>query len=274
MVALAKTKQEAILIDSICDIHGGILPDNFREYHYSHTYPLQSDKPASTFPYDPFVHSIAFNQLAIDLLVRNQASFYHQTIMNLDALTEILHSQKHCCASISIESYSPTKYSQARQHLDDKIALLQWIVGQFILVPCTHLNRQHQVCVARFDGYPYEDLLARAYNRRIIQIADHPEDCVYPCCKHCIRPDFARDTVYPSHWYHWTGPQKDIPLHWSEQEHDQLLNSPAEYMDAMTTAIHIMYTFIDRTCQLPQSVRTPIDILKQQVQMKVDIVSY
>ena len=125
------------------------------------------------------------------------------------------------------------------------------------------------MCVARFDGYPYEDLLARAYNLRIIQIADHPEDCVYPWCKHCIRPDFARDTVYPSHWYHWTGPQKDIPLHWSEQEHDQLLNSPAEYMDAMTTAFHIMYTFIDRTCQLRQSVRTPIDILKQQVWLKL-----
>ena len=111
----------------------------------------------------------------------------------------------------------------------------------FILVPCTYLNRQHQVCVARFDKYPYEDILARAYKLRIIQIADHPEDCVYPCCKHCIRPGFARDTVYPSHWYRWTGLQQDIPLHWSEQEHDQFLHSPAEYMDTITNAIHIMY---------------------------------
>jgi hypothetical protein len=61
-----------------------------------------------------------------------------------------MHSQKHCCASISIVSYSPAKYNQARQHLDDKIALLQWIVGQFVLVPCDHLHRQHQVCVAWF----------------------------------------------------------------------------------------------------------------------------
>ena len=151
MAALAKTKHEAILKDSMCDIHCGILPDNFREYHFSQTYPLQAAKPTSTFPYDPFVHSVAFNplivdcpsanQLAIDLLVRDQASFYHQTIMDLDALTEILHPQKQCCASISIESYSPRKYSQARQHLDDKIALLQWIVGQFITVPCTYHNR-------------------------------------------------------------------------------------------------------------------------------------
>ena len=133
MVALANTKQEAILMDNMCDIHGGILPDNFCEYHFSKTYPLQADKPISTFPYDPFDNSTASNPLiidcpsanaiAIDLLVRNQESFYHQTIMDLDALTEILHPQKHCCASISIVSYSPTKYSQARQHLDDEIAL-------------------------------------------------------------------------------------------------------------------------------------------------------
>ena len=233
MAQLPNRTNNSILMDnSMCDIHGGILPDNFREYHFSQTYPLQTDKSTSTFPYDPFVHSIASNPLiidcpsanpmAIDLLVRDQGSLYHQTIMDLDVLTEILHPQKHCCASVNMASYNPTKYSQARQHLNDKISLLQWMVGQFVTVPCTYLNRERQVCLARFDQYPYEDLLARAYNLRMIQIADHPEDCVYPCCKHCFRSDFARDTVYPAHWYRWTGPQQDVPLHWSEQEHDHL----------------------------------------------------
>ena len=113
MVALSKTNHEALLKDSMCDIHGGIIPDNFREYHFSQTYPLQANSSTSIFPYDSFVHSVAFNplivdcpsanQIAIDLLVRDQASFYHQTIMDLNALTEILHPQKHCCASIVVQ---------------------------------------------------------------------------------------------------------------------------------------------------------------------------
>jgi hypothetical protein len=100
MVALSNTTHEAILMDQMCDIHGGILPDNFREYHFSQTYPLQEDMPTRTFPFDPFVHSIASNPLivdcpsanpiAIDLFVCNQESFYHQTIKDLDAFSEAL----------------------------------------------------------------------------------------------------------------------------------------------------------------------------------------
>ncbi len=65
MIALSKTSHKSIRIDNMCDIHGGILPDNFREYHFSQTYPLQADKSTCLLEVDIIIITSAFKSTVV-----------------------------------------------------------------------------------------------------------------------------------------------------------------------------------------------------------------
>jgi hypothetical protein len=94
----------------------------------------------------------------------------------------------------------------ARRCLDALITILEWIVSEYVVVLISNSSDSsdpRRLCMARYDQFPYEGLLAQAYNLRLYQSGIHltNEECIlssvryYPCVNHTIRSTFAQDRV-------------------------------------------------------------------------------
>jgi hypothetical protein len=301
MAALATTTLKDTLQHQLQDIHGDPFPDNFKEYEFSVHNPLQVAVQPRSYVQAPHVSDgplvvdcPAANPTDIALFIADEHGFYHRSVEDLDELTTILHQQKHCCRSISAVSYGPLRYDKANECLDDKISILAWVVSEFISIRVPYrefqpahdrvahdrviqrnLHHDHMITVrvAKFNQYPYEELLARAYSLRLLHTAEHPEDCVYPCCKHFFRETFPTDTIYKQHWYRWEEDfQKDIPL--SLTEHHRLLNSRAEYIHDVINDVRYLGIFIERNFQAHPTVRIQVHILMHTVNLKIPILHW
>ena len=194
----------------------------------------------------------------------------------LDLLTKILSPRMYCCPSTSKVSYGELRYNKAQEALDDKIEMLQWIVGQFVSVQVPyraaqrdydreydHVPDQVTVCRAKFDQYPYEELLARAYHLRLFQ---PPAHTVHSFCKHYYRESFSADTIYPSHW---SGDQQDIPIPLIDLH--QVLTSHEEYTVDMINRVRNLGIFMGRnySADVHTSIRLPVTTLQYNVNLMI-----
>ena len=113
------------------------------------------------------------------LFCTHQDEFYQRLVTDLDLLTFFLHRRYFCCVSICRDSQNTFRYMVALSRLDDIIAILAWIVSEYVVVRLHGMVRLHgppntgRVCMSRYDQHPYEHLLARAYNLRFMQSHDH-----------------------------------------------------------------------------------------------------
>jgi len=100
----------------------------------------------------------------------------------------------------------------ASRRLDALITILEWIVSEYVVVPISNSYNSsdpRRLCMARYDQFPYEGLLAQAYNLRLYQSDVHltREDCIlssiryYPCVNHSFRATFVHDRVFDEHFY-------------------------------------------------------------------------
>ena len=90
------------------------------------------------------------------------------------------------------------------------ITILEWIVSEYVVVPISNSYNSsdpRRLCMARYDQFPYESLLAQAYNLRLYQSTVHftNEDCVLSsiryCVQHTFRSTYGQDRVFDEHFY-------------------------------------------------------------------------
>lgn len=211
----------------------------------------------------------------------DEHGYYHRTVEDLDRLTEILSPRMYCCRGTSKVNHCELKYNKAKEALDDKIEMLQWIVGEYVSVQVPyratqpfhdqdreyyHLPDQVTVCRAKFDKYPYEELLARAYNLRLFQ---PPAHTVHSCCKHYSRKSFSADTLYLSHRYRWSGDQQDIQIILIDLH--QVLTSYEEYTVGLINRVRNLGIFMERNYSedVPTSIRLPVTTLQYNVNLMI-----
>ena len=100
----------------------------------------------------------------------------------------------------------------ASRRLDALITILECIVSEYVVVPISNSYNSsdpRRLCMARYDQFPYEGLLAQAYNLRLYQSDVHPtqEDCIlssiryYACANHAFCSTYAQDRVFDEHFY-------------------------------------------------------------------------
>ena len=175
-------------------------------------------------------------------------------------------------------SYGPLQYNRAQERLDDQIKILEWIVSEYVsvLVPYRDLQPAHDQVIQTNTHYNQvraaKELLAHAYNLHLFQTAEHPNDCVCPCCKHYFRETFQTNTIYKQHWYRWEGPQQDIPIGLLDDH--RLLNSRAKYIDNVINDVCFLGIFIERNFQAHPTVQIQVYILMDNVNLKIPILHW
>lgn len=185
--------------------------DNQLEYDASQSIlvpsiPLLRERP-ETVP-DQVLDIPGANVQDIHLFYSNRAHFYQRYSTDLDLLTSILHRRYYCCRLINEATRNHFVYMMALERRDNMAALLKWIVCVYDLI-LTIYDAQRPLCMARYDDYPYEGLLARIYNLRLLQSGAHPTiaDSVlsgyrnYPCCMHCHRSTYSDDKIFAKQFY-------------------------------------------------------------------------
>ena len=117
---------------------------------------------------DVRVHGCNPNDLA--LFFGAQETFYRRCIQDLSTVASIMHRKYHCCRSICCRSHNPYRYVVASRRLDAMITILEWIVSEYVMFPISNSYNSsdpRRLIMARYDQFPYEGLLAQAYNLRL-----------------------------------------------------------------------------------------------------------
>ena len=198
-------------------IPSSIIADNFLEYSGSLPRSLESRCYDYIRPFQtPIDCPVPASSADFAMFCTHQADFYQRLVNDLDILTLFLHRRYFCCVSICRDSQNTFRYMVALSRLDDIITILVWIVSEYVMKQMNGISHVRRVCMARYDQYPYEHLLARAYNLRFMQSHEHPSSSpvhvlygygILPCCRHNHRQSYDRDLVLHEHWYN-----RNVPL--------------------------------------------------------------
>jgi len=203
---LQKNGVAETLAPMMTDVHGQSFPDNFLEYDHSAEYNTKSRCYQHTrLNHIPIQITVQAHSDDIALFWIDQSNFYSRCVTDLNSLTKILHSRYHCCVHTCRESQNVQRHLIATCRLDDIIKILEWIVSQFVMIKPSAIvsEDRRRLGMARYDDFPYEALLARAYNLRILQSQEHITSINllygfqdHPCCNHYHRSKYIDDRVF------------------------------------------------------------------------------
>jgi hypothetical protein len=202
--------------DSLLDSNGAQLLDNYAEYAASEherssnpCYQYSRQSPMVQPDVDR-IHRCNPNDLA--LFFSAQETFYRRCIHDLNIVTTIMHRKYHCCRRVCGSSHNPYRYVVASRRLIALITILEWIVSEYVVASISNpynSSDPRRLCMALYDQFPYEGLLARAYNLRLFQRNTHltKEECqllslqYYPCVNHSFRQTYVKDQIFDEHFY-------------------------------------------------------------------------
>jgi len=151
----------------------------------------------------------------------------------------------------------------ASRRLDALITILEWIFSEYVVVLISNFynsSDSRRLCMARYDEFPYEGLLAQAYNLRLYQSGTHltNDECIlssvryYPCVNHHFRSKIAQDRVFDAHFYvSLASPVSHVPNYFdlpyaempvvplNSSEYQSLVHNAEQFYQQLLQSVHV-----------------------------------